>query len=75
MKEVIKFESEDGRLYDTLKEAKKADKNYWTEKWYENYKLYGNWNAVEWKDLKEWLIDHKQVILELLEDEKDGVSR
>jgi len=68
MKKITCFQTTDGRLFESVKDAEKhqASLNFFT--WYEDNKCYGNTDGcrVEAVDMLEWLKENRCDILEVL---------
>ena len=62
VKKVIKFEAGDGTLFDFERDALAHNALLRIEDWYENEKLYGSTEGcrIEWRDLIDWITEHKQ---------------
>ena len=59
MKAVTKYETSDGKLFDTEAEATRHEELLDEAQWYRDNALYGSdGDRVFWEDLREWLEDH-----------------
>ena len=69
MREVVKFEADDGTLWNDADQAKIRDKYCQLAKEYENIKLYGDTAGcrIEWKDLIDWVSDNTEFVQQLLD--------
>ena len=61
MKEVKKYEANDGKIFDLIEEAIAHDNLLEMDKWYEENKLYGNFEGckIEWETFLEWAKENK----------------
>lgn len=68
IKTVEVYEVESGEVFNDLRQAKAFEKILKFNKWYENNKLYGNFDGcrIEAEDFIIWLRDNKQEVTKLL---------
>jgi hypothetical protein len=68
MKEVIRFETIDGKEFTDAKDAKAHEIRIAFEDWYEDNKLYGNFegSGIQFDVLVEWLTKHRTEVCTLL---------
>ena len=68
MKKVMKFEANDGAVFDTEEAALAHDKLTELAEWYEENKLYGMYEGcrIEWDGFIEWCGDNKSKLKEIL---------
>lgn len=66
MKEVIRFEADDGSIFLTSEEALRHDKLLAVIAWYRDNKLYGTYGSIDWEDMYEWCTKHKEKLSEFL---------
>jgi hypothetical protein len=65
MKKVEKYETEDGRVFDTAREASQYESLLALESWYEDNKLYGSSDGcrIDWENFRDWFLEHQVVLL------------
>ncbi len=70
MKQVVKFEADDGTVYDTEAEAVAHDNRLSLSVWYEDNKLYGQWEGsqISWHDFLDWCTTHKDKLKFLVDN-------
>ena len=68
MKEVTKIETIDGRLFDTVHEAREHEQFVEFSKWYEDNKIYGSYEGckIEWEDFWEWVKENRAEVKKML---------
>ena len=68
MKEIVCFETVDGRVFKSSMDAARHEAETSFYDWYEDNKCYGNTDGcrIEAKDMLEWLKEHKEVVLGVL---------
>ena len=64
MKTVSMYEAEDGKLFKTSEEAILHENECEIKKWYEDNKLYGNYDgsSVDYMELKSWLTENRRYV-------------
>ena len=62
------FETADGCIFESILEAVKHEKRLSLIDWYEDNKLYGNYEGckIEWEDLIEWITTNKKEVIDIL---------
>ena len=68
MKAVTRFETEDGRFFETKAQALNHERLLVMERWYDDNKLYGQFEGcrIEWGYFLGWLQEHKEKVAEIL---------
>ena len=66
MREVIRFEANDGSVFLTSEEAIRHDELLAIIAWYNDNKLYGTYGSIEWGDVWDWLTRHREKLNEIL---------
>jgi hypothetical protein len=68
MRQITKFEADDGTVFDTEAAAVAHDNLNALGDWYEENKLYGMCDGcrIEWDDLLEWCQQNKDKLKEIL---------
>jgi len=68
IKQVTKYQTGDGQVFDTEKEAEAHEAEISFAQWYKNCnKLYGNTEVVYSEDIIEWLKENREKILDFLQ--------
>lgn len=68
MKRVEIFKTEDGRFFESRAEAERHEEIHELAEWYEENKLYGNYDGcrIDWLDFLSWLEENKTKVREIL---------
>ena len=66
MREVIRFEANDGSVFLTSEEAIRHDELLAIIAWYNDNKLYGTYGSTEWENVWDWLTRHREKLNEIL---------
>jgi hypothetical protein len=68
IKQVTKFETEGGQVFNTEKEAEAYEAEISFIRWYDNHnKLHGNTESVDFEDVVKWLKENKEKVLDFLQ--------
>ena len=69
MKKTIKWETEDGCLYNTEKEARQHEEYIKQIEWYDTHSLFADYCKVGFKDLAAWIKHNAEFVEKILNKE------